>query len=83
MKTPKSHVVFLFKYYSKISFNEFKSTIRIKKAMQFLQVGYLASNTMESLAVEVGFSTYSSFFKNFKETTGISPLDYSQRIKLN
>ena len=80
MKIPKSHVVFLFKYYSKISFNEFKSNIRIKKAMQLIQEGYLISNIMESLAVEVGFSTYSSFFKNFKEITKLAPLEYYQKV---
>lgn len=81
MKIPKSHVVFLFKYYSNISFNEFKRNIRIKKAIQLIQEGYLVSNIMESLAVEVGFSTYSSFFKNFKEITKIAPQEYCQKIK--
>jgi len=80
MKIPKSHVVFIFKYYSKISFNEFKSNIRIKKAMNLIQEGYLASNIMESLAVEVGFSTYSAFFKNFKEITKIAPQEYYQKV---
>ncbi len=81
MKIPKSHMVFLFKYYSKISFNEFKSNIRIKKAMQLIQEGYLVSNIMETLATEVGFSTYSSFFKNFKEITKISPQEYYEKVK--
>lgn len=81
MKIPKSHVVFIFKYYSKINFTEFKRNIRIKKAIQLMQDGYLTSNIMESLSEEIGFSTYSSFFKNFKETTGISPLEYFQKVK--
>lgn len=80
MKIPKSHVVFIFKYYSKISFNEYKSNIRIKKAMLLIQEGYLASNIMESLAAEVGFSTYSAFFKNFKEITKIAPQEYYQKV---
>lgn len=79
MKIPKSHVLFLFKYYSKISFNEFKRNLRIKKAMQLIQEGYLESNTMETLALEVGFSTYSSFFKNFKEITKLAPQEYYQK----
>ena len=81
MKIPKSHVVFIFKYYSKINFTEFKRNIRIKKAIQLMQDGYLTSNIMESLSEEIGFSTYSSFFKNFKETTGVSPLEYFQKVK--
>jgi AraC-like DNA-binding protein len=79
MKIPKSHVVFIFKYYSNISFNEFKRNFRIKKAMQLIHEGYLDTNIMEALAVEVGFSTYSSLFKNFKEITKISPLEYYQK----
>lgn len=80
MKIPKSHVVFIFKYYSKITFAEFKRNIRIKKAIQLIQEGYLTSNILDSLSNEIGFSTYSSFFKSFKETTGISPLEYFQKV---
>ena len=47
--------------------------------MQLIQEGYLVSNIMESLAVEVGFSTYSSFFKNFREITKIAPQEYYQK----
>ena len=80
MKIPKSHVVFIFKYYSKINFAGFKRNIRIKKAIQLIQDGYLTTNIMETLSKEIGFSTYSSFFKNFKETTGNSPLEYLQKV---
>lgn len=79
MKIPKSHVVFIFKYYSKINFAVLKRNIRIKKAIQLIQEGYLTTNIMDSLSKEIGFKTYSSFFKNFKETTGISPLEYFQK----
>ena len=48
--------------------------------MQLIQEGYLVSNIMETLATEVGFSTYSSFFKNFKEITKIAPQEYSQKV---
>jgi AraC-like DNA-binding protein len=81
MKIPKSHVVFLFKYYSNISFNEFKRNLRIKKATQLIHQGYLDTNIMESLALEVGFSTYSSFFKNFKDITKIAPQEYHQNVR--
>lgn len=82
MRIPKSHLDFLFKYYSSISFNEFKRNLRIKKAMQLIQEGYLNTNTMDALALEVGFSTYSSFFKNFKEITTIAPQEYYHKIKV-
>ncbi len=80
LKISKTHVVFLFKYYSKINFNEYKSNVRVKKAIKLIQDGYLVSNTMESLAVAVGFSTYSAFYKNFKGISGISPMEYYQNL---
>lgn len=78
MKVPKSHVLFIFKYYSEISFLDFKRTIRIKKAMRLIQDGYLTTNVIEALSQEIGFSTYSSFFKSFKSITGMSPQEFTK-----
>ncbi len=77
LNIPKSHVLYLFKYHSKISFADFIKTIRIQKTVLLLNDGYLDSNTMESLAFETGFSSYSVFFKSFKSITGKSPQEYS------
>jgi AraC-like DNA-binding protein len=78
MKVPKSHVLFIFKYYSEISFSDFKRTIRIKEAMRLIEDGYLNTNVIEALSQEIGFSTYSSFYKNFKSITGMSPQEYTR-----
>ena len=82
MKIPKSHLFFIFKYYSEISFSDFKRTIRIKEAIRLIQNGYLNTNVIEALSEEIGFSTYSSFFKNFKEIMGTSPQDYCKKNPL-
>jgi AraC-like DNA-binding protein len=82
MKIPKSHLFFIFKYYSEISFSDFKRTIRIKEAIRLIQSGYLNTNVIEALSQEIGFSTYSSFFKNFKEIMGMSPQDYCKKNSL-
>ena len=82
MKIPKSHLFFIFKYYSEISFSDFKRTIRIKEAIRLIQNGYLNTNVIEALSEEIGFSTYSSFFKNFKEIMGMSPQDYCKKNPL-
>jgi AraC-like DNA-binding protein len=79
MEIPKSHLVFIFKYYSEISFSDFKRTIRIKEAIRLIHDGYLTKNVIEALSQEIGFSTYSSFFKNFKEVMGVSPQDYVKK----
>jgi AraC-like DNA-binding protein len=81
LNIPKSHIIYLFKYHSNVSFSDFKKLIRIQKAITLFEEDYLAYNTMESLALEVGFSSYSPFFKSFKTITGYSPQEYC--LKLN
>ena len=79
---PKSHVYFLFKYYSKISFVEFRTMVRINLAITEIDNGYIHENTMESLAITIGFSSYNPFFNGFKKHIGISPKKYQlQEVK--
>jgi len=76
LNIPKSHLFYVFKYHCKLSFSDFKKMIRIQKAVSMMGEGYLKTNTMEALAIEVGFSSYSPFFKSFKTITGESPHVY-------
>lgn len=79
LNIPKSHLGYIFKYHAAISFADFKNIIRIQKSILLIEEGYLKSNTMESLAVETGFTSYSSFFKSFKSITGLSPYEYNNK----
>jgi AraC-like DNA-binding protein len=79
LNIPKSHILYLFKYHSKIKFSEFKKIIRIQKTIRLIEEGYLKKNTMESLASEVGFTSYSSFFKSLLSITGVSPQEYLKK----
>lgn len=81
LKIPKSHLTFVFKYMSKVSFTEFKKIVRIHDALQLIEKDYLKSNSIESLANKVGFSSYSPFYTTFKEVTGISPQVFIQQRK--
>ena len=76
LEVPKSHITFVFKYHSKVSFTEFKKTIRIYDALNLIEENYLKSNTLESLATKVGFSSYNPFFITFKDITGTTPQIY-------
>ena len=76
LKIPKSHLSFIFKYHSSISFSDFKKLIRIQDAIRLIDEGYLQTNTFDSLSKEVGFSTYNTFFIAFKEVTGKAPQEY-------
>jgi AraC-like DNA-binding protein len=76
LNIPKSHLTFLFKYHSKISFSEYKKIIRIQDGLQLIESGYLSTSTYDSLAKEIGFKSYNTFFVSFKDVSGISPHDY-------
>jgi AraC-like DNA-binding protein len=76
LSIPKSHLIFLFKYHSAISFSDYKKVVRIKKALELIEDGYLKTNTFDSLSKEVGFSTYNTFYTAFKEVTSQAPQEY-------
>lgn len=76
LNLPKSHVLYLFKYHSTISFSDFKKIIRVQKSILLIEDGYLKTNTLESLAAVTGFSSYSPFYKSFKMINNTSPQSY-------
>ena len=78
---PKVHLLYVFKYHCALSFVEFKNMVRIHDAIKLLESGFLKSNTMESLAKEVGFSTYKPFYSSFKTITGSTPQEYCKNLK--
>ena len=76
LNIPKSHLTYLFKYHSTISFSDFKKRVRIKYALELLEKDYLKTNTFDSLAREIGFASYNTFFTSFKEIVGVAPHEY-------
>ena len=83
LNIPKSHLTYLFKYHSKISFPEYKKIVRIQDGLELIYSGYLTTNTYESLAKEIGFTAYNTFFVSFKDVTGITPQEYLIRLIKN
>lgn len=57
--------------------------MRISQAIKLIEEGYLKSNTIESLAMNVGFSSYSPFYTSFKKITGTSPQEYTLKDNQN
>lgn len=76
---PKYYLEFVFKYYCKVSFNDYKKIVRIYDAVRLINEGYLSTNTLDTLSRHVGFASYNPFLINFKEILGISPFDYYKR----
>ena len=78
---PTSHIVYLFKYHSNISFSEYRMYSRIQDSINLIERNYLKNSTLESLAYKTGFASYNPFFSAFKKTTTLSPQDYIKSIK--
>lgn len=78
---PKSHISYLFKYHSTISFSEYKKVVRIQDAIQLINDDYLNETTLDHLSKTVGFPSYNTFFTSFKEISGTSPVDYCKARK--
>jgi AraC-like DNA-binding protein len=83
LNIPKSHLTYLFKYHSKISFPEYKKIVRIQDGLELINSGYLATNTYDSLAKEIGFTSYNTFFVSFKDVTGVTPQEFLVKILKN
>jgi AraC-like DNA-binding protein len=80
LKIPKSHLSFLFKYHSEISFSDFKKIVRIQDSLALIEEGYLKTNTFDSLSKNVGFTTYNTFYIAFKEVTSKAPQEYATAL---
>lgn len=83
LNIPKSHITYLFKYHSTISFSEYKKVVRIQDALRLIDKDYLKESTLNYLSKKVGFPSYNTFFTSFKEVTGISPLEYLKSDRRN
>ena len=81
LNIPISHLKFVFKYHSKLSFSDYKKISRIQNSIELINNNYLTSNTLESLSNVVGFSSYNPFFTSFKDVVGKSPHQYISSIK--
>jgi AraC-like DNA-binding protein len=81
LNMPKSHLSYLFKYHSGISFSDYKKIARIQVALHLIQSDYLKTNTFDSLAKEVGFSSYNPFFTSFKDIIGKPPQEYCATLE--
>ena len=81
LSIPIVHLLFVYKYHCKQTLVEYKKMIRIQDAIKLLETNYLKINTMDTLALEVGFSSYKPFYTNFKLITGLTPQDYCKNLK--
>ena len=68
-----------FKSRTNKTYTQFLFEIKVSQACKLLMKGDLS---IKELYYESGFTSFSSFHKNFKQITGLSPLSYKKEIKL-
>tara|TARA_B110000967_G_C18821091_1_gene528737 strand:- start:133 stop:1290 length:1158 start_codon:yes stop_codon:yes gene_type:complete len=78
LSIPSSHLAYIFKYYCKMSFVEYKNLHRIEDALILINDGFLDSKTFDGLAKKVGYVSYNPFFTSFKKRTNYSPKQYQK-----
>lgn len=71
----KSNFCALFKKITGYSFNSFVNRRRIKQATTLINGGY----KIDTIAGLCGYNDFSTFYRNFKKITGVSPKDFKSR----
>ncbi|GHV04527.1 hypothetical protein FACS189416_2990 [Bacteroidia bacterium] len=63
------------------SFTDFINHYRVEEFKQLLHKDEHDKYTLTALSEQCGFSSRSSFFRIFKNTTGITPLEYLKQVE--
>ena len=80
LKIPVSHVIFILKFHCNESLTDYKKIVRIHDATKLLEQGYLKEHKVESLSIQVGFTSYNTFSIAFKSITGVTVQEYVKRF---
>jgi len=73
---PEKTVSFILNHHLRKSFNDFLNEYRVQEAINKINKGEMKNKTLEGIALEVGFSSRSTFNRGFKKYTGEHPSDY-------
>jgi AraC-like DNA-binding protein len=81
LQYPLYHIEFLFRYYNKHSFSEFRNIMRVQFVLKEFESGNSHNYTMEGLGLKAGFNSRSSFFRVFKTVTGNTPKQFLESFE--
>lgn len=79
LQVPPYHAAYFFYQTKGISFTSYQNMIRIEKAKQLIDSGFLESNDLYKLMYACGFKNKSDFEKNFERFTATSFKDYKYK----
>jgi AraC-like DNA-binding protein len=59
------------------NFSTYANTFKLKKAKALIDIGFLENYSIDTLAEKSGFGATNSFYRVFKEVTGMTPKQYA------
>jgi AraC-like DNA-binding protein len=60
------------------NFSTYANTFKVKKAKALIDIGFLENYSIDALAEKSGFGATNSFYRVFKEVTGVTPKQYEK-----
>lgn len=80
LEVPHYHIEFLFRYYNRFAFTEFRNILRVNYVIKKFESKEHLTYTIEGIGKAAGFSSRSSFFRVFKQITGKTPKQYAEDL---
>ena len=76
LHVPPYHAAYFFYQTKGISFTAYRNKIRVEKARQLIESGFLESNDLKSLISSCGFNSKSDFEKTFEKLSNSGVVEY-------
>jgi AraC-like DNA-binding protein len=77
---PAHHLTYFFNDIKKISFSDWRNSLRIEKAKNLFRLGEANNITLKAVSIECGFSSQNTFIRAFKNSTGTTPSNYLKSL---
>ncbi len=82
LNIPRQHVSEILNIHMQVNFQDFINSYRIEKFIEYLQKDEYKNYTILAIALEVGFSSKTSFNTTFKKVKGITPTQFKKKFIL-
>jgi AraC-like DNA-binding protein len=77
---PAHHLTYFFNDIKKISFSDWRNSLRIEEAKILIRQGETDNFTLQSISLRCGFSSQNTFIRAFKNSTGTTPSTYLKSV---
>ena len=77
---PAHHLTYFYNDIKKVSFTDWRNSLRIEEAKNLISQGETDSFTLQSISFRCGFSSQNTFIRAFKNATGTTPSTYLKSV---